>query len=77
MIDDDDGEDVATNSDIDEVDHRSYHQVDQQADLDKAALGIDHNFDHQSDFHVCLDRPALGIDHHVDHIGDHLVNEVI
>ena len=77
MIDDDDGEDVATNSDIDEVDHQSFHQVDQQADEDKAALGIYHNFDDRSDFHVCLDKAGLGVDHHVDHLGDHLVIKLI
>ena len=43
MGDDDDGKDFATNSDIDEVDHQSYHQVDQQGDLNKAALGVDHH----------------------------------
>ena len=64
MGDDDDGEDVATNSDIDEVGHR----VDHLVDLDKAALAVVHQVDHQVDHYVehlvDLDKAALGVDHH-------------
>ena len=60
MGDDDDGEDVATNSEIDVVDH----QVDQQGDIITAALGVDHQVDHHVEHLVDLNKAALGVDHH-------------
>ena len=60
MGDDDDGKDVATNSDIDEVDHR----VDHLVDLNEAALAVDHQVDHHVEHLVDLDKAALGVDHH-------------
>lgn len=66
--DDDNGVDVSNDSDIDEVDQQSYHQVDQQADLNRAALGVDHLGDHHVEHLVVhlvdLDKAALGVDHH-------------
>ena len=72
--DDDNGADVSNNSDIDEVVHQTYHQVDQQADLNNAALGVDHQVDHHVEHLVGLNKAALGGDHQVDHNVEHHVD---
>ena len=73
MGDDDDGKDVATNSDIDEVDHR----VDHLVDLNEAALAVDHQVDHHVEHLVDLDKAALGVDHLVDHHVDYHVEHLV